>query len=194
MVAALQWVKQNVRHFGGDPDKVTIQGCSSAAGAVHWLTLLPATEGTRSAALGPPTKAYLPFCHKADTLFCVDRRETHRALFVVGLFRAAIVKSGSALASWDYSEHHRDVSDGALAFLRRLSPPGATDAALLRETAWPLLRLAFTYADRHRDKSSPEVSIVRGTRRTRLLVTCACSKGVTCVTYMRPANMGESAF
>lgn len=45
MVAALRWVNENIRAFGGDPDKVTLQGCSSAAAAVHWLMLLPDTEG-----------------------------------------------------------------------------------------------------------------------------------------------------
>ncbi|KAJ1522630.1 hypothetical protein ONE63_001803 [Megalurothrips usitatus] len=116
MIAALQWVHRNIRHFGGDPEKVTVNGCSSAAAAVHWLALLPETEG---------------------------------------LFRAAIIKSGSALLSWGYSERHRDLSDIAMAFLHALQP-AATDEQLLHLTNDLIADLAFTFADKHRNKLSPE--------------------------------------
>jgi para-nitrobenzyl esterase len=45
MVAALEWTRKNIRAFGGDPDKVTIDGQSAGASAVQFLTASPLAKG-----------------------------------------------------------------------------------------------------------------------------------------------------
>jgi para-nitrobenzyl esterase len=45
MVASLQWIKQNIAAFGGDPRKVTIWGESAGAMAVSMLTVAPQAKG-----------------------------------------------------------------------------------------------------------------------------------------------------
>ena len=45
MVAALEWVRDNVESFGGDPGRVTIFGESAGAGAVMSLLLVPQAKG-----------------------------------------------------------------------------------------------------------------------------------------------------
>ena len=45
MIAALQWVHQNIAAFGGNPNKVTIAGQSSGSAAVHSLTTSPLAKG-----------------------------------------------------------------------------------------------------------------------------------------------------
>ena len=45
VVAALEWVRDNVALFGGDPDRVTIFGESAGGGAVMSVMLIPAAEG-----------------------------------------------------------------------------------------------------------------------------------------------------
>ncbi|XP_068082692.1 esterase FE4 [Anabrus simplex] len=44
-VAALRWTQQNVAKFGGDPNNVTIMGCSAGAASVHYHLLSPMSKG-----------------------------------------------------------------------------------------------------------------------------------------------------
>jgi para-nitrobenzyl esterase len=45
MIAALNWVKENIAAFGGDPKKVTIGGQSAGAFAVNFLCASPLAKG-----------------------------------------------------------------------------------------------------------------------------------------------------
>ncbi|MGH3797433.1 MAG: carboxylesterase/lipase family protein [Pseudonocardiaceae bacterium] len=44
-LAALQWVQQNIAHFGGDPDQVTVCGQSAGAGSIATLLAMPLAAG-----------------------------------------------------------------------------------------------------------------------------------------------------
>ncbi|WP_433760407.1 carboxylesterase/lipase family protein [Nocardia sp. CA-135398] len=44
-VAALEWVRDNIRVFGGDPDRVTVFGQSAGAGSVAALLAMPRAAG-----------------------------------------------------------------------------------------------------------------------------------------------------
>ncbi len=58
MVSALQWVKANVKKFGGDPDNVTIFGESAGSFAVSTLMASPMAQGLFEKAIGESGAAF----------------------------------------------------------------------------------------------------------------------------------------
>ncbi|HXR45543.1 MAG TPA: carboxylesterase/lipase family protein [Pseudolysinimonas sp.] len=57
IVAALQWVRDNIRAFGGDPDNVTLFGESAGANAVTTLMCVPSARGLFSRAIAESSPA-----------------------------------------------------------------------------------------------------------------------------------------
>ncbi len=52
MIAGLQWVRDNIESFGGDPDNVTIAGQSAGSFGVNFLTASPLASGLFHKAIG----------------------------------------------------------------------------------------------------------------------------------------------
>ncbi|MEV7184615.1 carboxylesterase family protein [Kitasatospora sp. NPDC093102] len=50
-IAALEWVRDNITSFGGDPAKVTVAGQSAGGGAVQTLLATPSAQGLFRAAI-----------------------------------------------------------------------------------------------------------------------------------------------
>lgn len=60
-VMALKWVKDNVVHFGGDPNNVTLFGESAGAASVHLLMLSPMAKGLFHKAIAQSGTALNPW-------------------------------------------------------------------------------------------------------------------------------------
>ncbi|CAL4196958.1 unnamed protein product, partial [Meganyctiphanes norvegica] len=63
---ALQWVKSNIEHFGGDPSKITLFGISAGAVSVHMQILSPYSKDLFSRAILQSGNAILPFATRND--------------------------------------------------------------------------------------------------------------------------------
>ena len=57
IVAALEWVRDNIRSFGGDPDNVTLFGESAGANAVTTLMCVPSARGLFARAIAESSPA-----------------------------------------------------------------------------------------------------------------------------------------
>ena len=67
LVVALQWVKQNIAQFGGDPDNVTIFGQSGGGGKVTCLMNAPSAKGLFQKAIVQSGSYITGFTEKATS-------------------------------------------------------------------------------------------------------------------------------
>eukprot|EP00434_Breviolum_minutum_P011365 symbB.v1.2.010030.t1/scaffold650.1/size176305/9 len=96
-IAALQWVRDNIRAFGGDPKNVTLWGLSSGAQYVSTLLVSPAAEG---------------LFHKAMVQSCADLNNVRQAC------GSCDVWLGKTAEEWGHQLCQEITGDGQLATMR----------------------------------------------------------------------------
>uniref|UniRef100_A0A4D5RAP0 Carboxylic ester hydrolase n=1 Tax=Scolopendra viridis TaxID=118503 RepID=A0A4D5RAP0_SCOVI len=72
-VEALRWVRNNIHHFGGDPDKVTILGISAGGASVIYQMLSPLSEGLFQRAVSMSGSPLNPWALQEDPVYWATR-------------------------------------------------------------------------------------------------------------------------
>ncbi|XP_057652547.1 juvenile hormone esterase-like [Diorhabda carinulata] len=63
---ALEWVRDNIKYFGGDPEKVTIFGQSAGAASVAYLLMNPELNGLFRAAIAQSGSSLCPWSYQRE--------------------------------------------------------------------------------------------------------------------------------
>jgi para-nitrobenzyl esterase len=66
-IAALRWIKANIKSFGGDPNAITPFGCSAGSAAIGLLLVSPLAEGLFDRAILESPGAFRPLASLADS-------------------------------------------------------------------------------------------------------------------------------
>jgi para-nitrobenzyl esterase len=153
-VGALEWVRDNVTAFGGDPEQVTVFGESAGAGSVAALLAMPSAAGLFRRAIAqsvPGTFLSPELALDVTAAMAAERglRPTAADLSTVNPFE--LVLAGGAVADTRHRHEHRW---GSLAHLDTLFAP-VVDGEVLPVAPWQGLA----------DGSARDVDLIAGHNR-----------------------------
>ncbi|CAH0398195.1 unnamed protein product [Chilo suppressalis] len=111
--AALRWVRDNVMMFGGNPNSVTLTGCSAGGASVHYHYLSPLSKGLFARGVAFSGSAFASWTHavkpaqKARTLASIVGcpTTTNREMVDCLKYRPAEVVVNAMIEMFDWKVH-----------------------------------------------------------------------------------------
>ncbi|MFI7699674.1 carboxylesterase/lipase family protein [Nonomuraea sp. NPDC049480] len=134
-VAALEWVRENITAFGGDPGQVTVLGDSAGAGSVASLMVMPSAAGLFRRAVGqslPGTFLSDPLARDVATAIAAEAGLRPAAEELSGMDPWELAAAGQALSP--KMRQHED-RWGSFAHTLSLFSP-VVDGEVLPVTPW----------------------------------------------------------
>ncbi|GAA3115972.1 carboxylesterase/lipase family protein [Streptomyces rectiviolaceus] len=137
-VAVLEWVRDNIRAFGGDPDRVTVFGQSAGAGSVAALLAMPRAAGLFGRAVAQSVQGTFFSPELAADIACacaaeLGLRPTAADLSTVDPVRLSAAGDAVGAKSVQWAERWGQVAHRSIAF----SP--VVDGGALPVTPWQAL-------------------------------------------------------
>ncbi|XP_030021864.2 venom carboxylesterase-6 [Manduca sexta] len=116
IVAGLQWVRQNILQFGGNPEDVTLFGHGSGAAAVDLVTLSPTSEGLVHKAIAQSGSALAPWAVTRDNLAYAVQVAEALGHVVTSTQQLSEVFTRTSVTALMATINELDLTDNSLAF------------------------------------------------------------------------------
>lgn len=116
IIAGLRWVQQNIVHFGGNPNDVTLFGHGSGAAAVDLVTLSSSASGLVHKAITQSGNSFSPWAVTRDNLYYAVEIAEALGHEVENVHQLSEVFTRTSVAALMAIINELDLTDNALAF------------------------------------------------------------------------------
>uniref|UniRef100_A0A1L8D6M3 Carboxyl/cholinesterase-002b n=1 Tax=Plutella xylostella TaxID=51655 RepID=A0A1L8D6M3_PLUXY len=142
IIAGLQWVKDNIEQFGGDPESITLFGHGSGAAAVDLVTLSPMSKGLVHRAIAQSGSSISPWSVTRDPTqyaILVAEQLGHEITEELDIEKLSEVFTRTSVAALMAVIDELDLTDNSLAFAPCIENEHLDDEKFLEKSPFSTL-------------------------------------------------------